>query len=53
MSHDLRNEAIQQTARDYREAAAKNGVQVTQSQAETRVREAVRQGDRKRENGNR
>jgi hypothetical protein len=48
-----KREAIQDTARIYREASARNGQPISQTQAENRVREAVRQGDRKRENGNR
>jgi hypothetical protein len=47
------NKAIESTAQSLRQEAAKNGHQMTQTQAENRVREAVRQGDQKRNNGNR
>jgi hypothetical protein len=48
-----RRDAIADTARIVREAAAQGGTQITQTQAEQRVREAVTRGDRIRENGNR
>lgn len=46
-------EGIARAARDVREASEKSGRPVTQTQAEARVREAVRQGDRKRDHNNR
>ena len=53
MSDDKRRDAIAQTARDVREAAAKSGHHMTQTEARARVAGAVEKGDRKRENGNR
>lgn len=46
-------QGIERAAQDIRTAAEKAGRPMTQAQAETRVREAVREGDRKRENNNR
>ena len=46
-------ETVQRTAREYRENAANNGVQISQSDAVKRVERAVEQGDRKRENNHR
>lgn len=46
-------EGVERAARDVREAAAKSGQPITQAQAEARVRKAVTEGDRKRENNHR
>ncbi len=53
MSDDKRSEANAQTARDLRETAAKNGHQMTQTEARARVDRAREIGDQKRNNGNR
>jgi hypothetical protein len=47
------NDAIASTAKSLREESARSGHAMTQTQAEDRVRKAVIQGDRKRDNGNR
>lgn len=41
-------DAIQKTARTWREANAQGGVQISQSDAEARVRAARERGDRQR-----
>lgn len=46
-------ESIARTASEYREAAAKNGVQISQSDAVKRVERAVVSGDLKRANNHR
>jgi hypothetical protein len=46
-------ESVDRAAKEHREQAAKNGVQVTHEQARERVARAVEQGDRKRENNHR
>jgi len=46
-------EAQARVAARYREAAARNGVELTHDQARERVAEAQRVGDRKRDNDNR
>lgn len=45
--------AIAETAREYREGAARHGVHISPEQAQRRVAEAVRRGDRKRDNNHR
>ena len=48
-----RQDAVASVAKDIRENAAKSGVQMTQTEAESRVRSARERGDRIRDNGNR
>lgn len=47
--HKTSREGIERAAFDYRQAAAKNGVVVTQSEAIKRVERAVELGDQKRQ----
>ncbi len=42
-------EGIERAAYDFRQAAAKNGVQVSQTEAVKRVERAVEVGDKKRQ----
>jgi len=53
VNEERRRDAIGKTAKTFREAAAKNGHQMTQTDAEARVRRAVTSGDQKRDNNNR
>jgi hypothetical protein len=46
-------EGIESTAQTVREISERSGRPMSQSEAESRVRDAVRQGDAKRDNGNR
>jgi len=48
-----RRNAIGKTAKTLRESAANNGHDMSQEQAEARVRQAVTRGDQKRNNNNR
>jgi hypothetical protein len=50
---DKRRDAIEQTAREWRETVTRSGGQVTHEQARQRVTDAVTRGDRKRDNDNR
>jgi hypothetical protein len=53
VSDDKTRDAIDRTAVRVREAAQKNGVSMTHTEARDRVEAARESGDRKRENGNR
>ena len=46
-------ESIGRAAAEYRENAAKQGVTISQTDAQKRIERAVEQGDRKRENNHR
>ena len=48
---EARSRAREETARIVRDAAAKSGTQMTQTQAQERVDRAMTRGDRIRENG--
>jgi lipoate-protein ligase A len=50
---DATREGIESTARTVREISERSGHPMSHEQARERVVEAVRQGDRKRDNGNR
>lgn len=51
--HERMRDAIRETAREFREGVQQRGGQMSQEQAERRVREAVNRGDAKRANNNR
>ena len=51
--HENKVRAREETAQKYREAAAKGGVVLSQTEARKRVDIAVNRGDRIRESGNR
>ena len=53
MSQDRTRDAIDSVARDVRNEAARNGTQMTQTEARERVEAARERGDRIRENRNR